>query len=85
MVADELRRQADQFIDLADLEQFICRLHAAFVGGAWTGMVGTATVGAGAGSGVDYTEYRVNGVVAVVPVPVFARMTFTGFVVLTPL
>lgn len=25
MVADELRRQADQFVDLADLEQFICR------------------------------------------------------------
>jgi uncharacterized LabA/DUF88 family protein len=25
MVADELRRQADQFIDLADLEEFICR------------------------------------------------------------
>ncbi len=25
MVADELRRQADQFIDLADLEQVICR------------------------------------------------------------
>ncbi len=25
MVADELRRQADQFIDLADLEQQICR------------------------------------------------------------
>ena len=25
MVADELRRQADQFIDLADLEQMICR------------------------------------------------------------
>lgn len=25
MVADELRRQADQFIDLADLEQHICR------------------------------------------------------------
>jgi len=25
MVADELRRQADQFIDLADLEDFICR------------------------------------------------------------
>jgi uncharacterized LabA/DUF88 family protein len=25
MVADELRRQADQFIDLADLEQLICR------------------------------------------------------------
>jgi uncharacterized LabA/DUF88 family protein len=25
MVADELRRQADQFIDLADLEKDICR------------------------------------------------------------
>lgn len=25
MVADELRRQSDQFIDLADLEPFICR------------------------------------------------------------
>jgi hypothetical protein len=25
MVADELRRQADQFIDLADLEDQICR------------------------------------------------------------
>ena len=25
MVADELRRQADQFIDLANLEQLICR------------------------------------------------------------
>jgi uncharacterized LabA/DUF88 family protein len=29
MVADELRRQADQFIDLADLEQLICRDQAA--------------------------------------------------------
>jgi len=25
MVADELRRQADQFVDIADLEQMICR------------------------------------------------------------
>jgi len=25
MVADELRRQADQFVDLADLEEQICR------------------------------------------------------------
>jgi uncharacterized LabA/DUF88 family protein len=25
MVADELRRQSDQFIDLADLEELICR------------------------------------------------------------
>jgi uncharacterized LabA/DUF88 family protein len=31
MVADELRRQADQFIDLADLEQLICRDPAARV------------------------------------------------------
>ncbi len=29
MVADELRRQADQFIDLVDLEQLICRDPAA--------------------------------------------------------
>src|ERR1051325_4386385 len=29
MVADELRRQADQFVDLADLEQLICRDPAA--------------------------------------------------------
>jgi uncharacterized LabA/DUF88 family protein len=29
MVADELRRQSDQFIDLADLEQLICRDPAA--------------------------------------------------------
>ena len=33
MVADELRRQADQFIDLADLEQLICRDPAARVAG----------------------------------------------------
>jgi hypothetical protein len=25
MVADELRRQADQFVDIADLEQLVCR------------------------------------------------------------
>ena len=25
MVADELRRQADQFVDLADLEPLVCR------------------------------------------------------------
>src|SRR3990172_8807574 len=29
MVADELRRQADQFVDLADLEQLVCRDPAA--------------------------------------------------------
>ncbi|WP_170179091.1 OmpL47-type beta-barrel domain-containing protein [Solirubrobacter pauli] len=40
---------------------FVCRLHAAFTGGAWTGMVGTAAVAAGGGSGVDFTEHRVDG------------------------
>ncbi|MDA0180604.1 PKD domain-containing protein [Solirubrobacter phytolaccae] len=40
---------------------FVCRLHAAFSGGAWTGMVGTAAVATGAGSGVDFTESRVDG------------------------
>ena len=40
---------------------FLCRLHAAFTGGAWNGMVGTAAVAAGSGSGVDFTEYRVDG------------------------
>jgi glucose/arabinose dehydrogenase/PKD repeat protein len=43
---------------------YICRLHAAFSNGEWSGMVGTANVSAGAAaepSGVAYTEYRVNG------------------------
>ena len=40
---------------------FVCRLHAAFTGGAWSGMTGTAAVTpAGGGSGVGYTEYRVD-------------------------
>jgi hypothetical protein len=28
MVSDELRRQADQFVDLADLEEQICRVQS---------------------------------------------------------
>jgi uncharacterized LabA/DUF88 family protein len=36
MIADELRRQADQFIDLADLEPIICRDPAARQGRAAT-------------------------------------------------
>ena len=44
---------------------FLCRLHSSYSGGAWSGMVGTAVVTAGTAtnppSGVDYTEYRVNG------------------------
>jgi PKD repeat protein/glucose/arabinose dehydrogenase len=42
---------------------FICRVHSAFSGGQWTGMVGTAEVGPGSGdepSRVDFTEYRIN-------------------------
>ena len=44
---------------------FVCRVHAAFTGGAWSGMVGTAAVSPATvtnpPSGVDFTEYRVNG------------------------
>ena len=44
---------------------FVCRLHASFTGGAWSGMVGTAAVSPATvtnpPSGVDFTEYRVNG------------------------
>jgi PKD repeat protein len=43
---------------------FLCKVHAQFTGGAWSGMIGTATVapssGGDAPSGVDYTEYRVK-------------------------
>ncbi|MGH9013112.1 MAG: ThuA domain-containing protein, partial [Acidimicrobiia bacterium] len=41
---------------------FICRVHSAFDGEQWNGMVGTAEVEPGAGepSGVDFTEYRIN-------------------------
>ena len=42
---------------------YICRIHSAFSGGEWAGMVGTAEVGPGGGvepSGVDFTEYRIN-------------------------
>jgi PKD repeat protein/glucose/arabinose dehydrogenase len=40
---------------------FICRIHSAFSGGQWAGMVGTAEVTPGTGpSGVDFTEYRID-------------------------
>ena len=42
---------------------FVCKLHSIRSEGRWTGMVTTADVEAGgptAGSGVDYTEYRVT-------------------------
>ena len=44
---------------------FLCKLHAGFTNGAWSGMVGTAVVTPSTvtnpPSGVDYTEYRVDG------------------------
>ena len=43
---------------------YVCKLHASFSNGTWSGMVGTANVSAGGGggsaSGVAYTEYRVD-------------------------
>ena len=44
---------------------FLCRVHASFSGGQWSGMTGTVDVsepggGGGTASGVDFTEYRVN-------------------------
>ena len=43
---------------------FVCKLHSFKSEGRWQGMVGTAVAAAAPsvpGSGVDYTEYRVNG------------------------
>ena len=44
---------------------FLCKLHAGYTNGAWSGMVGTAVVTPSTvtnpPSGVDYTEYRVDG------------------------
>ena len=43
---------------------FLCKLHSFKSEGRWQGMVGTAVAAASPsvpGSGVDYTEYRVNG------------------------
>ncbi len=43
---------------------WVCKVHSSRASGAWEGMVGTAEVTAGGGatpgSGVDFTEYRVN-------------------------
>ncbi len=52
-------------VDEAGSWTFVCKLHAGFSGGAWTGMTGTIDVTEGGGggpepSGVDFTEYRVN-------------------------
>jgi len=43
---------------------FVCKIHSAVSGGEWQGMVGTADVAEGGGgeaSGVDVTEYSVDG------------------------
>ena len=52
-------------VDEAGSWTFVCKLHAGFSGGAWTGMTGTIDVTEGGStgpepSGVDFTEYRVN-------------------------
>ena len=43
---------------------YVCKIHSFVSGGAWEGMVGTANVAEGGGgeaSGVDVTEYSVDG------------------------
>jgi uncharacterized LabA/DUF88 family protein len=59
MVADELRRQADQFIDLADLEQHIGRdasVRAIREGVTRTARRGAAPVAQSAGGPIDYPD-----------------------------
>ena len=52
-------------VDTAGTYTFVCKVHGHKGATAWQGMVGTVAVTAGGGtvpgSGVDYTEYRVNG------------------------
>jgi PKD repeat protein/type 1 glutamine amidotransferase len=50
-------------VDQAGTWTWLCKIHSFKTGGHWEGMVGTATVGQATstpGSGVDFTEYRVN-------------------------
>ena len=51
-------------VDQAGDWTYLCKLHSSVQDGHWTGMVGTAHVAEGTGptegSGVDFTEYRVN-------------------------
>jgi PKD repeat protein len=55
---------ASTTVDQAGDWTYVCHLHSSVQDGHWTGMVGTAHVaaggGGGEGSGVDFTEYRVN-------------------------
>ena len=50
-------------LDEAGTWTWVCKVHSQREATGWTGMVGTAQVSGGgtAGSGVDFTEYRVNG------------------------
>ena len=51
-------------LDEAGTWTYVCKIHSHVEAGHWTGMVGTAQVSAGAGhpgSGVDFTEHRVDG------------------------
>ncbi|HEX5620697.1 MAG TPA: PKD domain-containing protein [Solirubrobacteraceae bacterium] len=56
---------ASTTVDQAGDWTYVCHLHSSVQQGRWTGMVGTAHVAAGSGggeaSGVDFTEYRVDG------------------------
>jgi len=51
-------------LDEAGTWTYVCKVHSFVSEGRWQGMVGTAQVGEdpgpGEGSGVDFTEYRVN-------------------------
>jgi PKD repeat protein/type 1 glutamine amidotransferase len=55
---------ASTTLDQAGTWTYLCKIHSFKSGGHWEGMVGTATVaqgsGSGGASGVDFTEYRVN-------------------------
>jgi hypothetical protein len=68
MVADELRRQSDQFIDLADLESVIGRDPAArpvreprsYSGGRAGASSSSAGQSSGARGGASYPDYDVS-------------------------
>ena len=51
-------------VDTAGTYTFLCKIHSHKGETSWQGMVGKVTVTSGGGStpgsGVDYTEYRVN-------------------------
>jgi plastocyanin len=53
-----------RMLDQAGTYTFLCKLHSIRSEGRWQGMVGTVQVSQGGstpGSGVDFTEYRIDG------------------------